>query len=623
MSYPYSQEAKERISALGQATVVKFIEEIPQDLRRKVYDRLPKVQGFRPGTQVELKEKQKRLIGHLIHPQANQTFDWQSFSLLWEAWARQHFGKTFPSGGNFAPTSAAGAAFLESLAENFKEVAREDVERLFTFSGFPSHPDTATALEHFRPAVSLARDRLIDNLPAHFGEIKTRLQKTESSAEEFGKRLEELADSSVALALDHATAIESIDKNTCAIAELKAALDKKFAHVGLIEDRLETLATANKQSADVALARDAQIDALERNVHSLVSRGKEWDKFAEGVSSLQSTVAGLSDQTTDWSMTAETLGTLKNRVAAVEGILAGGSVGSTTNQRVNPTEQRLEGPFDEILSVDNACVMVVSNLLATGVAKGTAVTISRLIVAALIAGQMVQFTGSLADVIADAVASAIGGPVFHEWRVPVGLISDGPASDCIKVVAESSGCLILKGANLSAFEVYGAPIRDVIVRRQFTTYCHGRLALIATWAQGPATFPNGGMLAELGPVFDTDVFAMKGVSAKLPSLTFGHLVKDSWKKIDRLDAQATAAEAEQLNEILKEADFECGALWKRVANRAYAALRSIHGGAPESDMHSLLLNWAVPWAKSTGESAGEIIRIANRELADQQAETST
>lgn len=172
--------------------------------------------------------------------------------------------------------------------------------------------------------------------------------------------------------------------------------------------------------------------------------------------------------------------------------------------------------------------MIASNLLAVGVTKGAAVSVARQTVAALIAGQMVQFSGSLADMAADAVAAAIGGPTYHEWRVPVGLVSDEAASNCVEVVAESSGCLLLKGANLSAFEVYGAAVRDIVMRRQFSASSNGRLALIASWAQGPAAFPNGGTLAELGPVFDTDTLPMRGVSAKLPQLTFGSLMKKAW-----------------------------------------------------------------------------------------------
>jgi len=235
---------------------------------------------------------------------------------------------------------------------------------------------------------------------------------------------------------------------------------------------------------------------------------------------------------------------------------------------------------------------------------------------------MVQFSGSLADFVADAVAAAVGGPAYCEWRVPVGLVSNEAASDCIETAAESSDCLLLKGANLSAFEVYGTAVRDVVVRRQFSANSFGRLALIASWAQGPAAFPDGGTLAELGPVFDTDALQMRGVSAKLPQLKFGRLAKDAWWEVVDRDNDVPTPAAREWGELLKEAGFEGGGLWKRVANRVYAILRAMPGGPPEGDLHSLLVLWAIPWAKATGGPAKEIAQIADRELAERRAETT-
>lgn len=62
----------------------------------------------------------------------------------------------------------------------------------------------------------------------------------------------------------------------------------------------------------------------------------------------------------------------------------------------------------------------------------------------------------------------------------VGIISDMDAFDFIETIAESSRCLLLKGANLSAFEIYGAAIRDIVVQRQIHPTNYDHLALIAT-----------------------------------------------------------------------------------------------------------------------------------------------
>ncbi|MFG5862626.1 hypothetical protein [Metapseudomonas sp. CR1201] len=624
MSYQYSQEAKQRISALGQAAVVEFIEEIPHGLRRTIYDRLPSVQGFRPGTLPEFKERQKRLIGHLIHPQTSpkEAFDWSIFTQLWEAWVRGRLGESVPQGDYSEHTPDSGPSFLRELAERFPGAAREDVERLFIFSCFPNHPDVAMALACFRSASTLARDQMIDSLPAYFEEMEQRFAVAGAAAADEAKRIGQLEVVSVSLARGMEDVAKNVSQNSDAVSALRIALDAVFARSETTEKVIDSLSAAGKKSADAATAVDIRTDALEKCVRALEVRGDRWDEVATDAAALKVAVEGLSAGEADRAGTTESVGVLLGRVAALESILVGSGVESGTRQRVRLLENKPEGAFVDILSIQNACDLVASNLQATGIARGAATATARQTVAALVAGQMVQFSGSLADLVADSVAAAIGGPIFHEWRVPVGLISDEAASDCVEIVAESSSCLLLKGANLSAFEVYGAAVRDIVVRRQFTGSSYGSFALIASWAQGPAAFPDGSTLAELGPVFDTDTLPMRGISAKLPQLRYGRLAKEAWPQVDGLETSETTPVTSQLGELLKEADFEGGSLWRRVSSRAYTTLRAMPGGKAEDDLHSLLVSWAAPWARATGGPVKEIIQIAERELAERRADVT-
>ena len=618
MSYQFSQEAKERISALGKAAIVHFIDEIPMDLRKVVYDRLPKVDkgGFRLGTPLELEERKKRLIGHLIHPQSSHTLAWKNFALLWEAWARQRFGNTFPKGDNSVPTLGAANNFLKVLANNFPAAAREDITRLLIFSGFPDHPEAVEMLERFRPAASLARDQMIDKLPVRLGEIDSRLGATEAAAAHATDRIGLLEINSRSLTKSMEESAREINRITNVITELQVALNAESARSERVEKAIETLEISDKKLAEVAIASEAWTDVLDQRVQKLM------DGLKVEVVGIKTAVAGLTAQEVDWVGAAEVIGVLTERVAALERILTGNSSGPLIRPRVRQIENNPKGPLSEILSVGTACATIASNLLAVGIVKGNAISVARQIVAALIAGQMVQFSGSLADMVSDAVAAAIGGPAYHEWRVPVGLISDEAASSCVEVVAESSNCLLLKGANLSAFEVYGAGIRDIVMRRQFAASVNRRLALIASWAQGPAAFPNGGTLAELGPVFDTDTLPMRGVSAKLPQLMFGSLMKNDWGELEGLDSNASEPAVGELSELLRGVGFEGGGLWKRIANRVYAILRAMPGGSPEVDLHSLLVSWAIPWAKATGGPFEEIARIADSQLPERWTEVA-
>ncbi|PKG96374.1 hypothetical protein CXF92_00840 [Pseudomonas sp. Choline-3u-10] len=624
MSYQYGQEAKQRIAALGQAALMEFIDEVPHGARRAAYDLLPKVPGFRPRTQTEFKEKQKRLLTHLIHPNTSpkEASDWQIFTQLWKAWARERLGTKTLQFDHLESSPDAGPAFLKDLAKRFPGAAREDMERLFIFSCFPEHPDVVSALECFRPASVLARDRIVDELPLRLQGIERRCEIAETAAANKNERIERLEALSASLIKSVDEAAGGISRNANSIAELRATLDTESARIFTTEEAVNALEDSGKKMAEVLNFAIARTDALEQNLKALADRGVELDGVATDLAALKVAITSISASEAAWSRATETIGSLEERVVALESILVRGEEKSGTKERVRLFESRPECVLEDIHSVQDACDLVASNLQATGIAKGASYTAARLVVAALIAGQIVQFSGSLADLVADSVAAAIGGPIFHEWRVPVGLLSDESASDCVDIVSESSSCLLLKGANLSAFEIYGAAIRDVVIRRQFIVPSFGDFALIASWAQGPAAFPGGGTLAELGPVLDTDTLPMRGMSAKLPQLRYGRLAKETWMQVDGLETGDPIPATSEMKELLREIGFEGGNLWSRVASRAYSTLRAMPGGKPEGDLHSLLVSWATPWARATGGPAEEIVRIADRELADQSADST-
>lgn len=620
MSYKYSQEAKERVSKLGAAEVAEFIEEVPQNLRKIVYDRLPRVQGFRSGSQAELKEKQKRLVAHLTHPGASQELDWKSFALLWEAWARERLGEAFPKGDDYEPTLDSALVFLKNLTDLFPEAAREDIDRLFMFGGFPNHPDCAAVLACFRTAKSLSRDRIIEGLPSRLGKIEDRFNFSEVVVEDVVERVEQLEITTASKSKDDEEIAKQIKKNSSAIMEVQAKLSAESVRLDVVEKIVDTLGSASKKIDQKISEADVKTNALDKSLRGLAARGDGWDEILTEVAALKEAIIGLAVREAEWASATESVNDLGERLVALEGILAAGGMVSETKQLLRLLENVPDGPFVDILSVEDACDIVASNLQAISIVKGESIALARQAVAAFVAGQMVQFSGSLADLAADAVAAAIGGPSYHEWRVPVGLISGEVAADCVEIVTESSGCLLLRGANLSAFEVYGAAVREIIQHRQFTESNYGRLALISSWAQGPAAFPDGGTLAELGPVFDTDALRVRGVAAKLPALKYGRLIKEKWGEVEGLNKDESMLALDEFREMLEETGFEGGNLWRRVATRAYLVLRAMPGGSPEGDLHSLIISWTVPWAKAMAGPTDEMTSIV-QELVERRAET--
>lgn len=625
MSYQYSQEARDRISAFGQIAITEFIEEIPHGIRKIFYERLPAIQGFRRGSPPEFKEKQKRLVGHLIHTQPGQkgAADWNMFANLWEAWGKSRLGTVFPASDISSFTPDAGPVFLTGLAELFPDAARENLERLLDFSGFADSPEVQVALGRFRPASTLARDLMIDALPGRLHKIEGYFEIAEVAAEEVAERIDQLESETDTLAKGIADVVSSVEKSQGDVKEFRAALERIAERASGLEEVVDALGAAREKITEGIAAADARADQFQQSLEALTEQSRAWDKTQAEVSALKQSIDALYAQEVEWNHAVTAVVHLAERIDTLEVAVAKGGNGTATKLQVRLFEVESPGPFIAIHSVKSACELIACNLQACGVLKGAAITTAREILAALSAGQMVQFSGSISDLVADAVAAAIGGQTFHEWRVPVGLVSDEAAIDCLEVISETSGCLLMKGANRSAFEVYGTAIRDVITRRQFSLPSYQRLSLIAAWTQGPATFPDGGTLAEIGPVFDTDSFSMRGVSAKLPELKFGYLVRNSWDQIDGFDDEPPRAFVSELKALIEESSFVPGNLWTRMADRAYSRLRIIPGGTSEEDLHSVLKLWALPWAKATAGPVEDIARIAGRILAELQAEVET
>lgn len=603
MSYLYSQEARERISGLGVTMITEFIEEVPHTVRKLVFDRQASIPGFRRGSPPEFKEKQRRLIGHLVHPQPGQKgeADWKAFASLWVAWARSRLDSAFPVPETPPQEADTGASFFKQLAELYPDAPRETVERLAAYSGFAEEPAMQAVLNSFHPASTLARDRMIDGLPGRLDKIEGYFELAETAAEETAARIDQLEKSAAATS----KVVKQLTGNFAGVAhdveDLRTALQSVTDRLQQLSQLAQSTAGAQQEASQV-LARSklhdeqisAVLDSLAVQVANLVAERAQ-------VQAIEEALDTLSARVPDWEVTANTMATLCERLDDHDLRSSRPPRHDTGDQAsVRLIENETTGPFVEVSSVDVAWKVIANNLQACGVVKNDANRYARHILAAVISGQLIQFKGSTADLIADAVAAAIGGAIFHEWRVPVGLLSENAAADCLEVVYESSGCLLLKGANRSAFEVYGSAIRDLVARRQFTLAVDARLVLIASWTHGPAAFPDGGTLSELGPVFDTDEFSMRGLSAQLPLMQFGHLAVDDWRVLHSPAENTLLALPSTLRERLAQVDFVPGNLWLRVADRAYAQLRLLSTGPAERTLHAVMKQWALPWAKSLG-----------------------
>lgn len=618
MSYQYCQEAKDRIANLGPSEIINFISEISPALRRKAFGYLPKIPGFRVGHPTEIKEKQKRLLAYMLqtHSTPEEKFAWQKFIIFWKFWAEEHIGRPFNVFDKLSPDDSSGSNFIREIAKIFPKVAKEDVERLFFFSGFASTPEVTVAFELFHSKVVIARENMIDAIPIRIEEFAERIGVTERQMEEgynYIKKIEAQIDELIKK-INLSSNNEKKYQNS--IVELKNSISKDKAKFDSVKSLIDELYLLNEKNEYLIIDCKESIDSNALVIKEVTDYKRTIDSIAIEIKDLKSSLIALNELERNCSALDDEkiYESIIERLEKVELNAPQLFSGVEPNRLKYIQEVRLNEEHQILNTHEDVLNIITSNLLAIGLTTSSSELVARLALATFISGQIIQFSGSLADIVADSIATAIGAPNYHVWRVPVGIVSDKDSFEFIESVADTSRCLVLKGANLSAFEIYGTAIRDVVVKRQLFPTSYDHMALIATWKQGPATFPDGGMLAELGPVIDTDSLKMRGLSANLPRLKAGLLNKNKWSEIEGLQVDNTGDYIDELRELLIETGFDGGVLWKRMIHFFYDSLIKIPNGNHLYDIYSVLFFYTLSWAKVKDGPIKTIEDIANREL---------
>ena len=549
----------------------------------------------------------------------------EKFFSFWQFWAEEKIDKSFSMINNLGLKENSGSIFIRELAKNFPKVARENIERLFIFSGFANDPDVINAFNLFPPAVVLARDIVVDTLPIRLDELEARISLIADNVEKKNNHIKELELKIDAFSERFDNYFNNEKSNLKIINELQSLINSETKQSDIANKSIDELYHFNEKNKQLILSLQEKLDFNALAMNDISEHEKLIKSMANEISELKNALTILCDnkrKNNELDYINE-LKKLTERIDTLEINTSQASKVSVTNRFTKFHEIAHYENYEYLSSSEDISNRISLNLQAVGLTKNSAETLARLTLATFVSGQIIQFSGFLADIIADAIAIAIGAPRYHIWRVPVGIISDMDSFDFIETIAESSRCLLLKGANLSAFEIYGAAIRDIVVQRQIHPTNYDHLALIATWKQGPATFPDGGMLAELGPVIDTDTLKMRGLSAILPQLKPGCLAKDKWTNIDGLQLDSVDDYVDELRALLDEAGFDGGTLWKRMVHIFYTSLIRVPNGNYIYDLYSVLSFYTLTWAKIKGGPVQKIEDIANRELKNYSAKISS
>lgn len=604
MQYTYSESAQLRVAKQGAAAITAFIEELSPASQEKILSTRPPIPGFRKKHPALVKKQRESLAGVLGHmasdTRRSKVADWMAFGAIWSLWGHQKFAGAFPSGPfDFAEKSPDEALdFVRNLVEKCSSnCAREDVDRLVLFSGLPTTDAIDTFIARLPLRANLERDRALAKLPDEVEALRNQTKEIE-------RHVKKLADEQKANIEDVEKAVRGAHQSdiaTKALQDCVARFEKRLS--GELSKELLTL-------ADKFSSCSKQVDALRKDFG--VSRRPLDVELIHKHQSLQKHVSALAEEIADVRANlgavveshGELLESLKSpclpELSAVADCATPASCEENAPLPYTAVWMEVGSGKEakEQAEIESLFELTQRNVIASGVLQTDAERVTRTMVSAMIAGQLIQCSGSLADVLGSAAAASCGGEKVLVWQVPLGLRSTVEADSVRRIAASgAAGAVILRGINRSAFEIYGTGVRDAVVRRHLQRK-EGvdSPALIATHAEGPATLPMSSTLVELGPLVDTDTLAWSD-SADWWSIELGKL---SLEQQDFRSPLSFRDEIDEIHRLVEALGTSPTKLWRIVFSRFINVLHRLPGANFESSVSVALHAWVLPWAKVKG-----------------------
>jgi hypothetical protein len=602
MQIVYTEHARRRIGKLGASAITGFLEEIPSPLRSKVLAGLPRPHGFRKGSSFEVKERAKvfaQAISHVVDNRYKEhDIYWKAFTVAWLCWAKNFFSVELDKfEGN---TQRELAEFVIDKVGELR-CAREDLEKLALFS-YLSDDEASSNFISSRPGRDEIKSRrLVAELPLQVENIGRRvdemlariskIEKTQQSSIE-----EELLVNAVTPIEERVDSVRKASEE--ALETIRSRIDVSDGREIELRERVEALEVGAARLSTSTIAIEKALVEMGRESPSLRSAIEE---ELQRTNSLDIRLTAL-ELTKTASVEAATLTT-----SAITRPFWAGAI-----RRVNPVNNGQIRPLNSIAEVTQ---QLSANFFSVGIVKSDAEAIARIVTAALVAGQLCTFAGSLADLLADAVHTGLFGTGYIECEIPLGLCDGELASACCDAIAnEATGpALVLRGANRSAFEVYGGVIRESILRRQM-----GRgdpfeyRAMFATTCQGPSALDASESMTELGPTIDSDLLSWE--MPRWGKVRVGALKGPSWRELfkqpdDVQEVWETTQSILGQNRVLSTSLLP-------IISRAYTSLCLIPNLDDSVCIELLLSAWLVPALVRGGADYDVVQKEVSRILKD-------
>jgi len=599
MEIVYTESARRRIGKLGAAAINDFLDELTAAQRSRVLAFLPRVQGFRKNSPFELRERAKTFVTTISHA-AHQKYrehdiEWKAFTGLWLCWVRNVFGLDIVDSFEEGDTQS---DLVEYIIREAGELScpREDLEKLALFSYLPDDAKAASFIASRPAREELKSRRILAELPALVEGISQRVDEAIGRISEIEKEQQDAS-----LTNGNRPCVDLEDRHQKAVQRLDAVEHQVSSQTTKLECTARTLGT--------------EINSIEKLLREALDRVDGAYSVADALGKQFSLLRVASTES------IERLDELEKRVSKISGQ---GAIQSATTAAGPPLVDSWDDAVafvqptfnSEVETLDGIAAVVRSlteNFCSVGIERDDAESSACIVTAGLVAGQLVNFSGSLADLLADATCASVFGAGHVECEVPMGLCDGKIVLACQEqlVAAPENSPLVLRGANRSAFEIYGAGIRSSVMSRQIgRTDGLAYRALIATASFGPCVLGATESTFALGPTIDSDHLRWsrpkwkKVRPAGLRDVRLESLYKPHDDLPDVLDTVSTLLSGERRPSALRRA----------VLIRAASALALIPSIGDSARLELLLASWSVPSLKCQGIAEESIRKHVHRVL---------
>lgn len=384
--------------------------------------------------------------------------------------------------------------------------------------------------------------------------------------------------------LSHALEVLSSSGN------LDAKVAEAILQIKAVEEALE--AAWKRKHADAIRKAEEEIDGLKKIAteirQSIKGLNAEVGRLQKEKASLEVVLSELNGKIEEAKAEAENvfdaeLKRLTQSPASMALFAAWSGAGNKAADRAQPLIKVQRWGADRQQAA-NLLAALFNNLKAYGLSPSSATEVAAVCGATLEAGQPISFRSFFSDLLADAVASALGQPLTVWADVPAGLLD--PIDWDIVISADQKGCpMILQAANRSDIPLVLGSLRSSLLQQALGYQKPGGVVLLTLEANSEMQVQSD---FHLGPLIDDRVLRFNPTKAAAAMCAFTGYAKDLPEV-----ALVSAEEFAEIGEDVLRLPLFATSAQKVVFRRSYGALRK-HCDKPVDVPRLFFKYWCLP-----------------------------